>query len=298
LGGFTMSGDATLVTSTGVITVTKSSGNTILGAAFKAVNFFQAASVTLASIAALSDSAGYLKNDGSGNLTWASVSGSGNVSTSGTITSGYTAQWNAATTIIAVANTGTGSYVLNTSPTLVTPLLGTPTSGTLTNCTFPTLNQNTTGTAGNLSGTPTLPNGVKATTQSTGTSNTTLATTAFVANALTLLSGTVNPQTGAYELVLSDANGTVYHPSGGAVAWTIPSYTGGTNPVDFPINTVIVLVNDPSGGGIITVSMSGSDTMFVNGGTGVVSSFTIAVSHAAAIQKIADSPGRWMVNLN
>ncbi len=33
------------------------------------------------------------------------------------------------------ANTGTGSNVLATSPTLVTPLLGTPTSGVLTNCT-------------------------------------------------------------------------------------------------------------------------------------------------------------------
>jgi hypothetical protein len=37
--------------------------------------------------------------------------------------------------------------VFATSPTLVTPALGTPSSGTLTNCTFPTLNQNTTGTA-------------------------------------------------------------------------------------------------------------------------------------------------------
>jgi len=33
------------------------------------------------------------------------------------------------------AVTGTGSAVLATSPTLVTPILGTPTSGTLTNCT-------------------------------------------------------------------------------------------------------------------------------------------------------------------
>lgn len=31
--------------------------------------------------------------------------------------------------------TGTGSVVLNTSPTLVTPVLGTPTSGNLSNCT-------------------------------------------------------------------------------------------------------------------------------------------------------------------
>jgi hypothetical protein len=43
--------------------------------------------------------------------------------------------------------TGSGSLVFATSPTLVTPALGTPASGTLTNCTFPTLNQDTTGNA-------------------------------------------------------------------------------------------------------------------------------------------------------
>ena len=37
-----------------------------------------------------------------------------------------------------------------TSPTLTTPVLGTPSSGNLTNCTFPTLNQNTTGSAASL----------------------------------------------------------------------------------------------------------------------------------------------------
>jgi hypothetical protein len=42
--------------------------------------------------------------------------------------------------------------VLATSPTLVTPALGTPSSGTLTNCTFPTLNQNTTGSAATVTG--------------------------------------------------------------------------------------------------------------------------------------------------
>jgi hypothetical protein len=46
--------------------------------------------------------------------------------------------------------TGTGANVFATSPTLVTPVLGTPTSGNLANCTFPTLNQNTTGTAANI----------------------------------------------------------------------------------------------------------------------------------------------------
>jgi hypothetical protein len=43
--------------------------------------------------------------------------------------------------------TGTGVNVFNNTPTLIAPILGTPTSGNLSNCTFPTLNQNTTGTA-------------------------------------------------------------------------------------------------------------------------------------------------------
>jgi hypothetical protein len=51
------------------------------------------------------------------------------------------------TTSVA-SQTGTGSkFVMDTSPTLVTPNLGTPASGNLVNCTFPTLNQSTTGNA-------------------------------------------------------------------------------------------------------------------------------------------------------
>lgn len=37
--------------------------------------------------------------------------------------------------VTATGATGTGKFVFDTSPTLITPLLGTPTSGTLTNCT-------------------------------------------------------------------------------------------------------------------------------------------------------------------
>ena len=58
----------------------------------------------------------------------ATVSGLTIVNSAGlTTTSGGVPTW--------VAYTGTGAPVLATSPTLVTPLLGTPTSGTLTNCT-------------------------------------------------------------------------------------------------------------------------------------------------------------------
>ena len=72
--------------------------------------------------------------------------------------------------------TGTGSVVLSTSPTLVTPALGTPSSGTLTNCTFPTLNQNTTGTAAGLSATLAVASGGTGVTTSTGTGSVVLST--------------------------------------------------------------------------------------------------------------------------
>ena len=46
--------------------------------------------------------------------------------------------------------TGSGALVFGTSPTFITPALGTPASGNLANCTFPTLNQSTTGSAASL----------------------------------------------------------------------------------------------------------------------------------------------------
>lgn len=50
--------------------------------------------------------------------------GGGNVSSSGTPTSGQTAEWASSSTITGVSTTGTGNYVKATSPTLTTPTLG------------------------------------------------------------------------------------------------------------------------------------------------------------------------------
>jgi hypothetical protein len=50
-------------------------------------------------------------------------------------------------TLVGKATTDTLTNKTLTSPTLTTPALGTPDSGDLTNCTFPTLNQSTTGNA-------------------------------------------------------------------------------------------------------------------------------------------------------
>lgn len=101
-------------------------------------------------------------------------------------------------------STGSGNNVLSTSPTLVTPVLGTPASGTLTNCTGLPLTSGVAGTlpvanggtgvttstgSGSvvLSASPTFTGIPLAPTASSGTNNTQVATTAFVQAALQAL---------------------------------------------------------------------------------------------------------------
>ena len=113
-----------------------------------------------------------------------SVTGSTTLSS---LTASSAVATNASKVLVSVANSGTGDNVLAsgatltsptiTTPTLTSPALGTPSSGVLTNCT---------GTAAGLTvGAAT--NATNSTTQSLGTNNTTIATTAFVQSALQLL---------------------------------------------------------------------------------------------------------------
>jgi len=74
--------------------------------------------------------------------------------------------------------------------------LGTPSSGTLTNCTFPVLNQNTTGTSSNVTGIVAVANGGTGQTSSTGSGAVVLA------NTPTLITPNIGAATGT-SLVLS-----------------------------------------------------------------------------------------------
>lgn len=133
------------------------------------------------------------------------------------------------------SSTGSGNTVLSTSPTLVTPILGTPTSGNLANCTFPTLNQNTTGTAAGLSATLAVASG--------GTGLTT------------------TPANGALDI-------------GNGSGFTRATLTAGSN----------VTITNSAGGITIAATNSGGTVTSVTGTAPVVSSggATPAISMAAA----------------
>jgi hypothetical protein len=100
---------------------------------------------------------------GSGSLKFKDLYMAGNASIGGTLAvtgtttlSGLTASTalalDASKNVVSVTNTGTGNNVLATSPTLVTPILGTPTSVTLTNATGLPLSTGVTGTLGTTNG--------------------------------------------------------------------------------------------------------------------------------------------------
>jgi len=99
---------------------------------------------------------------------------------SGTVTSVSGPAWltwaNPTTAAVATVASQTANYFL-AAPN---GSAGAATFRAMVAADVPTLNQNTTGTAANLSGTPALPNGTTATTQATSDNTTKLATDAFV----------------------------------------------------------------------------------------------------------------------
>ena len=85
-------------------------------------------------------------NAGATALEFATLAGGGNAQTADPL-SQFAATTSAQLAGVMSDETGSGALVFATSPTLVTPALGTPSSGNLASCTFPTLNQNTSGYA-------------------------------------------------------------------------------------------------------------------------------------------------------
>lgn len=87
-------------------------------------------------------------------------------------------------TLSVTATTGSGNVVLATSPTLVTPVLGTPTSGTLTNCTGLPISTGVSGLGTGVAtflATPSSANLASAVTDETGTGSLVFGTSPTIA---------------------------------------------------------------------------------------------------------------------
>ena len=170
----------------------------------------------------------------SGTALKSTVTGS-NLTSVGTITSGV---WSATTIDVAhggtgvTSSTGSGSLVLSTSPTLVTPILGTPTSVTLTNATGLPISTGVSGLGTGVAtylATPTSANLLSAMSDETGTgvlvfANTpTLITPVIGAATGTSLSltGNLNAAAGTFSSTLTAGATTV-------ASLVSPSITGGS----------------------------------------------------------------------
>lgn len=172
-------------------------------------------------------------------------------------TSGYVL-YNNAGTLGNLATTGSGNVVLATSPTLVTPVLGTPTSGTLTNCTGYT--------TANLSGTISLTSQVSGTLAiANGGTNITTYTTGdtLYASATNVLS----------KLGIG-TSGQVLTVSGGVPTWATPASTGltvGTTSVTSGTSGYILYNNAGTLGNLANTGTGNNvlATLPTFGGTGI-----------------------------
>ena len=148
-------------------------------------------------------------------------------------------------------STGSGSTVLSTSPTLVTPILGTPTSGTLTNCTgYPTSAlSGTVSLTTQVTGTLPVSNGGTGVTTSTGSGNNVLSTSPTLVTPVlgTPTSGTLTNCTGYPTSALS---GSVSLTS--QVTGTLPVANGGTGITNNPNVLGLEFVIDGGGATIAT----------------------------------------------
>ena len=129
---------------------------------------------------------------------------------------------------------GSGSEIaLTHSPVFVTPTLGTPVSGNLTNCSFPTLNQNSSGSSGSTTGNAATATNVAYTgltgtvptwnQNSSGSSGSTTGNAATATNvAYTGLTGTVPTWNQNTTGTSSNVTGTVAIANGGTGAITAP----------------------------------------------------------------------------
>jgi hypothetical protein len=209
------------------------------------------------------------------------------VTTNANLTGVITSSGNA-TSIASQTGTGT-TFVVATSPVLVTPNLGTPSAGTLTNCTFPTLNQDTTGTAAKT-------NALNSATTVVNVSSATAPTTGQI---LTATSGTAatwqTPSGGGATLSNDTTTATQLYPMFAAATSGIPTnvYTSDAKLLYKPSTGELAVTAPVAANGLVMNATSVSSNYTIAAGFNACSVGPITVGGGVAIT--ITSGQRWLV---
>lgn len=180
--------------------------------------------------------------------------------------------------------TGTGSLVFATSPTLVTPTLGVATATSINKLSI---------TAPATSATLAIADGKTFTVSNSitfaGTDSTTM-TLPPASSSLGYLNVPINSQSAAYTTVLADSGKAILHPSTDANARTFTIDSNANVP--YPLGTVITFINMTAQ--VVTIAIT-ADTMYL-AGTGSTGSRSLAQFGMATAVKLTSTT--WIISGN
>ena len=186
------------------------------------------------------------------------------------------------TTTMLAATTGSGSVVLATSPTLVTPVLGVASATTVNKVTL---------TAPATGSTLTVADGKTLTASNritlAGTDSTTMTFPPASAS-VGYLNVPINSQSAAYTTVLADSGKAIFHPSTDANARTFTIDSNAN--VAYAVGTVLTFINMTSQ--VVTIAIT-SDTMYL-AGLGTTGSRSLAQYGMATAIKMTSTT--WIIS--
>ena len=222
-------------------------------------------------------------------LTTADIGGLGTIATQAANNVSITGGSITGITDLAIADGGTGASTAPNARTNLGLVIGTdvlsPTGSAASLTSFPTLNQNTTGTAANVTGTVAIANGGTGAT-TTATARTNLGATTVGANVFTL----TNPSAITFPRFNADNTVSALDASTfrTAIGAGTSSTTGTVTSVAATVPTFLSIGGSPiTSSGTLAITLSGTALPTTSGGTGLTSFTANGVVYASSTSALA-----------